>query len=140
MAIVAAPVMAQDASALGGKGVDVLGNGIFESDDSGFGFPFVTDTNFDSMTVGNDNARAIEWGGFFPFDPAPAKAENNLAIKKNQQVGNCSCCQAIDSSCPCQDCCTTVNIDQVHVGNREAQAIGAASAVNNVKLVLNQAQ
>ena len=132
--------MAQDASALGGKGVDILGNGIFESDGSGFGFPFVTDTNFDSITVGNDNARAIEWGGIFPFDPAPAKAENNLEIKKNQQVGPCSCCQAINSSCPCQDCCTTVNIDQVHIGNREAQAIGAASAVNNVKLVLNQAQ
>jgi len=139
LAIVAAPVMAQDASALGGTGVDKLGNGIFESDGNGFGFPVVTDTNFDSITVGNDNARAIEWGGFFPFVPAPAKAENNLEIKKNQQVGPCSCCQAQDSSCPCKDCCTTVNIDQVKVGNRNAMAMGAASAVNNVKLVLNQA-
>ena len=129
--------MAKEAPVFGGTGVDVLGNGIFES--GGAGFPFTTDTNFDSITVGNDNARAIEWGGFFPFDPAPAKAENNLEIKKNQQVGPCSCCQALDSSCPCKDCCTTVNIDQVHVGDRSALALGSASAVNNVKLVLNQA-
>jgi hypothetical protein len=140
LAIVAAPVMAKDAPVFGGQGVDRLGNGIFESDGNGFGMPFVTDTNYDSIAVGNDNARAIEWGGFFPFDPAPANAVNNLEIKKNQQVGPCECCQNQDSSCsPCKDCCTTVNIDQVHVGNRNALAFGAASAVNNVKLVLNQA-
>jgi hypothetical protein len=130
--------MAQEAAAAGGKGTDILGNGIFESSD-GLKFPVVADTNFDSITVGNDNARAIGWGGFFPFTNAPAKAENNLEIKKNQQVGPCECCQALNNACPCSDCCTTVNIDQVRVGDRNAQAFGLASAVNNVKLVLNQA-
>ena len=138
LAIVAAPVMALDIS--GGKGTDILGNGIFESSD-GLKFPenLLSDTNFDSITVGSDNARAIGWGGFFPFANGPAKAENNLEIKKNQQVGPCACCQALDNTCPCQDCCITTNIDQVHVGDRNAQAFGLASAVNNVKLVLNQA-
>jgi hypothetical protein len=132
--------MAQDASAMGGKGVDILGNGIFESGDGTFKFPVLADTNFDSITVGNDNARAMGWGGFFPFSNGPAKAENNLEVKKNQQVGPCECCVAQDNCSPCQDCCTTVNIDQVHIGDRNAQAFGLASAVNNVKIVLNQAQ
>lgn len=150
--------MAQDASAAGGKGIDILGNGIFESGDSAFKFPVLTDTNFDSITVGDDNARAIGWDGFFPFSSPRAKAVNNLEIKKNQQVGPCECCNQDDHKCkprpgpgdsldyghrdncsPCQDCCTTVNIDQVHVGDRNAQAFGNAEAVNNVKLVLNQA-
>ena len=138
LAIVAAPVMAQDASAF--KGTDILGNGIFESSD-GLKFPegVLSDTNFDSITVGNDNARAIGFDGFFPFTSPKAKATNNLEIKKNQQVGACECCQALNNACPCQDCCITTNIDQVHVGNRDAQAYGNAEAVNNVKLVLNQA-
>jgi hypothetical protein len=144
LAIVAVPVMAQDAIAAGGKGVDILGNGIFESGDNAFKFSILTDTNFDSITVGNDNARATAWD--------PAKAENNLEIKKNQQVGQCECCNkdngdySSDTSVSgeqcrndCQDCCTTVNIEQVHVGDRNADASGSASAVNNVKLVLNQA-
>lgn len=135
--MVAVPVMAQDA--YGGKGTDILGNGIFESSDNAFKFPMASDTNFDSITVGNDNARAFGWGGFFPFDNGPAKAENNLEVKKNQQVGPSQCCQALDSSCPCKDCSILTNIDQVHVGDRTAQAFGFASAVNNVKLVLNQA-
>jgi len=138
LAIIAVPVMAQEASVMGGKGTDILGNGIFESSD-GLRFPIVSDTNFDSITVGNDNARAFGWDGFFPFSSPKAKAENNLEVKKNQQVGACECCQALDNTTPCQDCCTTVNIDQVHVGDRTAQAFGNAEAVNNVKLVLNQA-
>ena len=133
LAIVAAPVMAQGVSAMGGRSTDILGNGIFESSD-GLRFPVVADTNFDSITVGDDNARAFGWGGFFPFDNSPAKAENNLEIKKNQEVGNCSPC----TDGTCGDSCTTVNIDQVHVGDRTAQAFGNAEAVNNVKLVLNQ--
>ena len=141
LAICAAPVMAQGASAMRGS-TDILGNGIFESSD-GLRFPFtdnvLSDTNFDSITVGNDNARAIGFDGFFPFTSPRAKAENNLEVKKNQQVGPCACCQALDNTCPCQDCCITTNIDQVHVGNRDAQAYGNAEAVNNVKLVLNQA-
>jgi hypothetical protein len=130
--------MAQEASVMGGKCTDILGNGIFESSD-GLRFPVVSDTNFDSITVGNDNARAFGWDGFFPFSSPKAKAENNLEIKKNQQVGPCECCPTLDNTTPCQDCCTTVNIDQVHVGDRTAQAFGNAEAVNNVKLVLNQA-
>jgi hypothetical protein len=144
LAIVAVPVIAQ------GQGMDILGNGIFESGDSAFKFPVVMDTNFDGITVGNDNARAIAWNIGFPFMNAPAKAVNNLEIKKNQQVGPCACCDTncnqdslgsggLDNCAPCQDCCTTVNIDQVHVGDRNAQAFGLATAVNNVKLVLNQA-
>jgi hypothetical protein len=143
LAIVAVPVMAQDAYAMGGKGTDILGNGIFECGDNAFKFPILADTNFDSITVGNDNARAIAWGGFFPFENAPAKAVNNLEIKKNQQVGPCeSCCeQGNPESCSaCQSPCTTVNIDHVNVGDRTAQAFGLAEAVNNVKLVLNQAR
>jgi hypothetical protein len=125
--------MAQGVSAMGGRSTDILGNGIFESSD-GLRFPVLADTNFDSITVGDDNARAFGWGGFFPFDNSPAKAENNLEIKKNQEVGNCSPC----TDGTCGDSCTTVNIDQVHVGDRTAQAFGNAEAVNNVKLVLNQ--
>jgi hypothetical protein len=142
LAMVAIPVMAQDASAQGGKGTDILGNGIFECGDNAFKFPVLTDTNFDSITVGNDNARAFGWSGFSPFDNDRAKAENNLEIKKNQQVGACeSCCKGgnPESCSTCQDACTTVNIDQVHVGDRNAQAFGLATAQNNVKLVLNQA-
>jgi hypothetical protein len=152
LAIVAVPVIAQDISAMGGKGVDILGNGIFESGDSSFKFPVVTDTNFDSITVGNDNARAFASNVGFPFMNAPAKAENNLEIKKNQQVGQCECCNKDNGACSsdtslsggqcqndCKDCCTTVNVDNVHVGDRTANAFGLASAVNNVKLVLNQA-
>lgn len=151
LAIVAVPAMAQDVSAMGGRGTDILGNGIFESED-GLKFPVVADTNFDSITVGNDNANAYGFGDFFPFTGPRANAVNNLEIKKNQQVGQCECCDkggrcdaSADESLSgyqksqCQDCCTTVNIDQVHVGNRNAQAYGNANAVNNVKLVLNQA-
>ena len=131
--------MAQDASTMG-KGTDILGNGIFESSD-GLKFPeaALSDVNFDSITVGNDNAVSMGWGGFFPFDNAPAKAINNLEVKKNQQVGASECCQALDSSSPCKDCSILTNIDQVHIGDRTARAFGNAEAVNNVKLVLNQA-
>ena len=143
LAIVAVPVMAQDASAIGGKSTDILGNGIFECGDNAFKFPILADTNFDSITVGNDNAHAYGLEGFFPFFGPKAEAVNNLEIKKNQQVGPCeSCCKAgsPDSCSACQSPCTTVNIDQVHVGDRNAQAYGNAEAENNVKLVLNQAR
>ena len=83
LAIVAAPVMAQDASAF--KGTDILGNGKFESSD-GLKFPegVLSDTNFDSITVGDDNARAIGFEGLFPFINKPAKAVNNVKIVLNQ--------------------------------------------------------
>lgn len=136
LALVVIPIMAQDG--FSGKGTDILGNGILESSD-GFKFPVVADTNFDSITVGNDNAKAYGFEGFFPFTGPKAKAENNLEIKKNQQVGQCECCGILDNCSPCQDCCTTVNIEQVHVGDRNANAFGLASAVNTVKLIFNQA-
>jgi hypothetical protein len=131
--------MAKESSAMM-SGTDILGNGIFESSD-GLKFPESTlsDTNYDSITVGNDNAWAFGWNDFFPFSSPTAKAVNNLEVKKNQQVGPGECCQALDSSCPCKDCSILTNIDQVRVGNRNANAFGNAEAVNNVKLVLNQA-
>jgi hypothetical protein len=145
LAIVAIPGMAGSSSSMMG-GTDVLGNGIFESSD-GLKFPdgvlagsTLSDVNFDTIRVGNDNANAYGFEGFFPFESRPARATNNLEVKKNQQVGPSDCCQALSNSCPCQDCSITTNIDNVVVGNRNAQAYGNAEAENNVKLVLNQAQ
>jgi hypothetical protein len=145
LAIVAIPGMASESSAMM-SGTDVLGNGIFESSD-GLKFPdgvlsgtTLSDVNFDSITVGNDRSDAYGFEGFFPFFGPKAKAENNLEVKKNQQVGPGQCCQAISNSCPCQDCSITTNIDNVRVADRTANAYGNAEAVNNVKLVLNQAQ
>jgi hypothetical protein len=121
----------------GNGGVDILGKdgGIFETDGSAFKFPEFQDTNVDSLTVGNDKALAIGnlWGN---IDPT---ATNNLEIKKNQDSGECTCCNGgIDNASPCQDCCIKVNLEQVKVGDREAMAFGFASATNNVKLVTNQ--
>jgi hypothetical protein len=144
MALVAVPAMAQNAQ-IGTSGVDILGNGIFETGDSAFKFPILTDTNFDNIVVGNDYARAFGWGD-------PAVAQNNLEIKKNQNVGACaSCCpnrnygadaemDGYKSNCPsCQDACTTVNIEQIEVGDRSAEAFGIqSSAVNSQKIVVNQ--
>jgi hypothetical protein len=135
LAILAIPVMAQGIA--GNGGVDILGKdgGIFETDGSAFKFPEFQDTNVDSLTVGNDKALAIGnlWGN---IDPT---ATNNLEIKKNQDSGECTCCNGgIDNASPCQDCCIKVNLEQVKVGDREAMAFGFASATNNVKLVTNQ--
>ena len=121
----------------GNGGVDILGKdgGIFETDGSAFKFPEFQDTNVDSLTVGNDKALAFGnmWGN---IDPT---ATNNLEIKKNQDSGECTCCNGgIDNASPCQDCCIKVNLEQVKVGDREAMAFGFASATNNVKIVTNQ--
>ena len=122
IAMLSVPVMAQGIS--GSGGVDILGTngGIFETEGSAFRFPEVADTNFDSLTVGNDKALAI--GSFWHRGPM-AVATNNLEIKKNQDSGAC-------------DGCLKVNVEQVTVGSRNALAFGSAAAVNNVKLVLNQ--
>jgi hypothetical protein len=122
IALLSVPVMAQGIS--GSGGVDILGTngGIFETEGSAFRFPEVADTNFDSLTVGNDKALAI--GSFWHSGPMTV-ATNNLEIKKNQDSGAC-------------DSCLKVNVEQVTVGNRNALAFGSAAAVNNVKLVLNQ--
>jgi len=138
MAAVVVPAMAYGAS-IGSGGVDILGEGIFETGGSAFQFPSGADTNFDSVNVGNDRAFAAGWitrpGVFIG---APANAANSLEIKKNQDSGECECCQVLDPSCPCQDCCTKYNVEQINVGDRTAQAFGFASATNNVKIVTNQ--
>jgi hypothetical protein len=140
MAAVVVPAMAYGAS-VGSGGVDILGEGIFETGGSAFQFPNGADTNFDSVNVGNDRAFAAGWI-FSPFPPTfiggPANAANNLEIKKNQDSGECECCQVLDPSCPCQDCCTKYNVEQITVGSRTAQAFGFANANNNVKIVTNQ--
>ena len=140
VAALAAPAMAHSAIA-GTGGVDVLGEGIFETEGTAFKLP-IADTNFDSIDVGDDNARAIGIGlGSFPFNhDVGAVARNNLEIKKNQDSGECSC----------DDCCTKYNVEQITVGSRNAFAIGigagtgpfadntGAVAENNVKIVTNQ--
>ena len=133
MAILSVPVMGQGMS--GSGSVDILGKngGIFETDGSAFRFPELTDTNVDSLTVGNDKALAI--GSFWRRGPM-AVATNNLEIKKNQDSGACECCSNGDVSC--QDCCIKVNLEQINVGNRNAMAFGFAAATNNVKIVTNQ--
>jgi hypothetical protein len=133
MAILSVPVMGQGMS--GSGSVDILGKngGIFETEGSAFRFPEVADTNFDSLTVGNDKALAI--GSFWHRAPM-AVATNNLEVKKNQDSGACECCSSGDVSC--QDCCIKVNLEQINVGNRNAMAFGFAAATNNVKIVTNQ--
>ena len=133
IAMLSVPVMAQGMS--GSGGVDILGTngGIFETEGSAFRFPEVADTNFDSLTVGNDKALAI--GSFWHRGPM-AVATNNLEIKKNQDSGACECCSSGEASC--KDCCIKVNIDQIKIGSRDAMAFGFASATNNDKIVTNQ--
>jgi hypothetical protein len=137
LAAFAAPVMAQGAM-VGNGGVDILGKGIFESDGSAFQFPVFADTNFGSVTLGNDKALAFGMGNGWPwtFVNGPANAQNNVEVKKNQDSGPCdSCC----SDCgKCQDACNKINTDTIKVGNTEAMAFGFASATNNIKVVSNQ--
>ncbi len=143
IALFSVPALGQSTNAFAGEdGVDILQDGIFETNGAAFSFPVFQDTNFDAVSVGNDNARAYGWGGpnSWPWsiNNGPAKAENNLEIKKNQDSGDCECCQAIDPNSPCQDCCYKVNIEQIKVGSRDAQAFGFATATNNIKIVTNQ--
>lgn len=156
LAAFAAPALAQSAM-IGSGGVDILGQGIFETGGSAFKFPGTADTNFDLVEVGNDRALAI--GGFAQgaiaggSTQAAVTAQNNLKIKKNQDSGECDCCQALDPACPCKDCCTKYNVEQIKVGSRSAIAIGLSGqlsifpfsrnsastlAQNNVEIVTNQ--
>lgn len=151
MAVFSVPAMAHGAAA-GTGGVDILGDGIFETEGSAFKFPCAADTNFDSIEIGNDNARAIGIAlGIFPFNNNyGAVARNNLEIKKNQDSGESDCCQALDPSGPCEDCSIKYNVEQIKVGSRNAFAVGigagagpfaqnnGAIAENNVKVVTNQ--
>ncbi|VVB72587.1 Uncharacterised protein [uncultured archaeon] len=124
------PVMAQNAMVSGG-GVDILKDGIFESAGSAFQFPLEQDTNYDSVEVGDDKAVSFGMGGSFPFastKPRP-NAQNNLEIIKSQSSkGNVSPALGF----------AKVNLDQIKAGNRDAQASGLASAVNNIKILSNQ--
>jgi hypothetical protein len=118
----------------GGKGVDILGTGIFETDGNAFSFPVLADTNYDSVQVGNDRALAFGMGDGWPFGlNGPASAVNNLEIKKNQDGGGCAPCEL-----DCFDSCLQFNVEQIEVGNREALAFGSAMATNNIKIVTNQ--
>ena len=135
MAILSVPVMAQGLS--GSGSVDILGKGaggIFETTGSAFKFPDFANTNFDSLSVGNDKSSGH--GKYLATNTAITIATNNLEIKKNQDSGACDCCTSGDLSC--QDCCLKVNLEQITVGNREAMAFGMAVATNNVKIVTNQ--
>jgi hypothetical protein len=141
MALITVPVMAQDAMGSSG-GVDILGDGIFETDGSAFQFPVFADTNFDSITLGNDKATSFgtAWGWMNQY--GPANAVNNLEIKKNQDSGTCDSCCTADTSASecavCQDACLKANIEQIQLGNREVMAFGFANAANNIKIVTNQ--
>jgi hypothetical protein len=146
-AALAAPVMAQGAM-VGSGGVDILGQGIFETQGSAFKFPAAANTNYDGVKVGNDYAQAIGFGntiqgGFFTDNTKQVTAQNNLKIKKNQDTGDSSTCQS---------CSPKYNVEQIEVGSRTAQAIGFGSiqngpftsnaisvlAQNNVEIVTNQ--
>jgi hypothetical protein len=133
IALLSVPAMGQQSAVAGEGNVDILGDAIFEAEGSVFRFDTFQDTNFDSVTVGNDKALAFGW-----YAKDYANAQNNLEIKKNQDSGECNCCGEIDPVLGCSDCCYKVNLEQIKVGNREAMAFGFASAENNVKIVTNQ--
>jgi hypothetical protein len=149
LALFAAPAMAQSAM-VGTGGVDILGQGIFESGVSAFTFPAASNTNYDSIKVaGTDKALAVGAGvGGFDifgraFNGAPVVAENSLKIKKNQDTGDSATCGA---------CSPKYNIEQIEVGNRVATAIGAGigapfgraanvggvHATNSIEILTNQ--
>ena len=136
MVMLSVPVLSQGIA--GNGGVDILekNGGIFETTGSAFKFPERQDTNIDTLTIGDDKARAF--GNNWQKTPI-ATATNNLEIKKNQDSGECTCCnRIIDNVSPCLDCCIKVNLEQIKVGNREAMAFGYASATNYIKIVTNQ--
>jgi hypothetical protein len=132
---------------IGTGGEDILGEGIFETGAGAFKFPAAVNTNYDSIDVGNDRARAFGFGnaqlGLFNDNTHQVTAQNNLKIKKNQDTGDSQTCTA---------CSPKYNIEQVKVGSRDALAMGIGSlqvgvfsrnaisvlAQNNVEIVTNQ--
>ena len=97
----ASPAMANN-PVFGPDSVDILGDGIFESQGSSFRFPAETDTNIDTLVVGNDIVRTFGSSDFFAKKTI---ATNNLEIKKNQDSGDCSPCDS------CGDNCIKVNTE-----------------------------
>jgi len=148
LAAFAAPALAQTAM-IGSGGVDILGDGIFETGAGAFRFPAAVNANYDSIDVGNDRALAIGAGvgpgiGILGVNTGTITATNHLKIKKNQDTGDAQTCTA---------CSPKYNIEQVRVGNRQATAIGAGvgwsilgaaintggvSATNDIEIVTNQ--
>ena len=124
IAAIVIPVIAENAI-VGADGVDILGDGIFQSEGNAFRFPLDFSTSYDSLTVGDDKATALGMGKIFPFGGTAPVAQNNLAILKSQ------------NSSP-EGGYTVVNLDQIKAGSRTALASGHASSVNNVKIVANQ--
>ncbi|HWQ18187.1 MAG TPA: hypothetical protein VN455_00290, partial [Methanotrichaceae archaeon] len=136
MAMIAVPAMAvgTNLANMGSSGVDILGrDGIFETESGACQFPLGQSTNFDSVIVADDNAKAYGnyWMGAHPFG-RQAIATNDLEIKKNQDSGDCTPCDT------CDNACVKVNLEQIKVGSRSATAFGSAEALNKVKIVTNQ--
>jgi hypothetical protein len=129
LAVFAVPAMA---GACGSD--DVLGQGIYETENTAFTIPARVDVNLDELQVGNDFALAV----------GRANAENNLKIKKNQDSGATDCCAPVGGGC--NDCGNKVNIENLKVGTRTALAVGFGPGVppamtkstNNVEIVTNQ--
>jgi hypothetical protein len=101
-----------------------------------------SDINYDSIVTGNEKSRAIGWDDASPFrHDSSSKALNNLEILKNQNVGPCeSCCKQNNSStcASCSEACTTVNREQIKIGDMDAQAFGFTTAKNSIKVVVAQ--
>ncbi len=146
LAAFAAPALAQTAM-IGSSGMDILGDGIFETGAGAFRFPAAVNANYDSIDVGNDMARAIGGGvgpriGILGSNAGSVSATNHLKIKKNQDTGDAQTCTA---------CSPKYNLEQIKVGNRNALAIGVGrtifgaafnaggvSATNDIEIVTNQ--
>lgn len=116
---------------------NLVSAGLYQSDGTSLRFPQVNNVNFDSITSGNDNALAFgpEWG----FKSSiPPKATNNLEITKAQKAGT-SGTSSIDPNYGFQiNNSTTINIEQIKLGNRQALAFGSAVATNNIKITVAQ--
>jgi hypothetical protein len=139
VALFAVPVMAQQGGFGGDGGVDILAQGIFETDGNAFHFPAENSANIDSLTVGND--RALAFGPAWKLGNKLANAENNLEIKKNQQsdaVGTASATSADGASVDVSVGSLLDNLETLKTGNREALAFGSASATSSIKIVTNQ--
>lgn len=124
LALFAVPALAQTAATgaiVGDTGVDILAQGIFESEGSAIQIPAGESANIDGVIIGND--RALAFGTTWGMKDPLANAENNLEVKKNQQS---------DATV------TLINAEQIKLGNREALAFGSATAKNNIKIVTNQ--